>query len=113
MAVTYSTPGIADRITLSATPDQVTRVDFTDKIRAVEVQFLASDNSALAGKVARTGTDGQAIASDYVFVGSGVRYRLPVSGRSRLEVMGGFSLYIGSATASAIVEVVGLTSELA
>lgn len=111
MAVTYSTPGVPDRITLSATPDAVTRVDFTDKIRAVEVQFLASDGSALAGKVARTGTDNTAIASDYVLVGAGVRYRLPVSGRSRVEVLGGFSLYLGSATASAIVEVVGLTSE--
>lgn len=112
MAVTYSTPGAPVRITLSGTPDVATQVSFSDRVRVVEVRFLDASNAPLTGKVARTGTDNAAIVATSAFVASGATKRVIVSsGRSRAEVLGGFSLYLASVTASAVVEVTGLVSE--
>jgi hypothetical protein len=107
VATTYSTPDAPVRVTLSATPDNATRFDFEDHIRRVEVQFLDASNNALAGKVARTGTDNAAISASYIFVPAGTKEEIVITGRDRTVVLGGFSLYIASPTASAIAEVTG------
>lgn len=98
------------RTTLSATPDVATRHDFAQNTRVVDVAFYDASGGGLSGKYALTGTDGQAIPATFKIVPAGQCVRIPVS-NGRARQLGTTSIYFASATASAVCEVVGLTSE--
>ena len=90
----------AVRITLSGTPNEATRVNVPAYVATTSVAAIAVDS-----KVAFTGTDGSAIGSAYL---TG-----PAGSMLELSMMDGLgestritAIYVASATASAVVEVV-------
>lgn len=103
MAVTFASPDADDRITLSATPDEVTAVTFDQNTRTYTIIGRdAAGTSGASVKVAQTGTDGAAIGTDYITVDGGARIEIS---RGKDRKLGGATVYIASSTASAIVEI--------
>ena len=93
------------RITLSATPGNLTRVDLPKGARVVWVQFFdAAGTTPAAGKLAKTGTDAAAIGTAFFTVGVGAAFpmSIPIGKAGTSEYT---SIYLASAIVSAIVEV--------
>lgn len=87
------------RIQLSATPSNCTEIILPQRTKEVAIQFIAND-----GKLAYVGTDDAAIGSDYL--------TLPANNIVSLQVGGRAVLYLASATASCVVEVLAFTRTL-
>lgn len=87
-----STVNGIERVTLSATPDTLTRFDLLNRPQYVVV---TAETAAL--KVAMTGTDAGAIGADYTLVAAGVSRAFYVESRAQI--------YVASSTASAPVSV--------
>jgi len=98
--ITGSTLPDAARITLSGTPNEATRVNVPAYIAKASVAAISVDS-----KIAFSGTDGAAIGSTYVTVPAGSMLELSMvdgAGESTRTT----AIYVASATASAVVEVV-------
>ena len=98
--ITGSTLPDVARITLSGTPNEATKVNVPAYIAKASVAAIAVD-----AKVSMSGTDGAAIGSTYVTVPAGSMLELSMVdgiGESTRTT----AIYIASATASAVVEVV-------
>lgn len=93
MAITLTHSAHLDRFATSATPNELTRVDFPQIASTVFVTFETN-----AGKVARTGTDGAAIGADYELIQAGVKTLIWSRGAPSASRV--FSVYVTSATGS-------------
>lgn len=94
MAVAFTLPTEIDRITLSATADNVTKVTLQKNAKRLLIQGIG-----VAVKLALTGTDGAAIGSDYWTIPAGAALEIHLDRSDAREV------YLASATTSAVVEV--------
>ncbi len=91
MATTLTVIGLPVRITLGDA-DDVTRVDMPEFANGLLVQFIAN-----AGKLAVTGTDGEAIGAAYETIAAATPVARPRFGRR--------AFYLASADAGTVVEV--------
>ena len=98
--ITGSTQPDVARITLRGTPNAATKVNVPAYIAKASVAAISVD-----AKVSMSGTDGAAIGSTYVTVPAGSMLELSMvdgAGESTRTT----AIYVASATASAVVEVV-------
>ena len=102
---TASDLGTPKRITLSGTPNEATEIVFDERVRSVDVAFYNGSNDGVDGKIATTGTDGAAIGAAFLTAPADQRRTVTMARIGRK--LGGFSLFVASATASAIAEVIG------
>lgn len=97
---------VIDRITLNNPGTNVVEVIFDEDVRFVEVLgFDAAGTGRDEVYIALTGTDGAALGADYETVLATELYPRRFTMARRARRLGGFSLYLASDTASAIVEV--------
>lgn len=97
------------RVTLSATPGVLTRIDIPRGARRVWVQWVSS-----AGKLTHTGTDGAAIGSHFgTFpADSWVDARFECAGAYGRDVgSDGCSVYVASAGVSTVVELYATSAD--
>ena len=89
------------RITLSGTPDTITRLDLPTDAHRLTIQSISSTS-----KLSHTGTDAGAMGSDYYTLQSNTTYEFDLVDTSAKASVGpSCSLYIASATGSTVVEV--------
>lgn len=103
MAAISMTGDAIDVATLSATPNTAQEYSLDEGIRRVEVFFTDGAGTSVAGAYSLTGTDGVAQVTDAATVPAGVRESIVIAGKNR--ALGGTSIFVSSATASAEVEV--------
>lgn len=97
-AVTLTDLG-QERVTLSGTPD--TTQEFILPVWARHVSIIPQGNSV---KFAMSGTEGGALGADYVTIADGFCFTREVSAPQGRNV--GRSVFVASATASAVVVVI-------
>lgn len=105
MAVSLTQLDDIANITLSATPNNATKVTFPEFCNAVTVRFVGA-----AGKIADTGTDGAAIGAVFFTISADTTTEIDLTNRagngSRQD------RYIASGTANTVVQIVPVRRSL-